>query len=95
MKFLLIGILSLYSLGSFANQQEWDKMPFEQQKKMMVEKLEDKSAMIQKALTCVNDAKDKAQVKACHTEMEKKQAMMNEKWKMEKQSQEMKKKSGM
>lgn len=88
MKFLMIGILSVVSLGALANK-DWEKLPFEQQKQMKTEKLEKKSAMIKKEMSCVNQAKNKADLKTCRDQMEsEKQAMMEEWKKKTKQSQE-------
>lgn len=88
MKFLMIGILSVYSLGAFANK-DWDRLPFDQQKQMKSEKLEKMSVMIQKEMTCVKAAKNKSDLKGCHEKMEsEKQAMMEDWKKKNKQSQE-------
>lgn len=91
MKYLIIGVVSCISLGAFANMadKDWEKLPFEQQKQVKTEKLEKKSAMIKKEMSCVNQAKTKNDLKACRETMEKdKQAMMDE-WKnKKKQSQE-------
>jgi hypothetical protein len=89
MKLLMIGLLSLFSLGALANKN-WEKLPFDQQKEAKLEKLEKKSALIEKSRTCVNKAKDKSDLKECSEEMkEAEQAMMNQ-WegKKTKQSQE-------
>lgn len=88
MKFLMIGVLSLFSLSVFANK-DWDKLPFDQQKKMKLEKLDKKSAMIQDARNCVNNSKDKAALNKCSEEMKKEKQAMEEAWHEEKkQSQE-------
>jgi hypothetical protein len=76
MKLLMIGFVALFSLGAFANSKDWDKMPFDQQKQMKLQKLDKKSAMIQESRSCVNAAKDKADLKECSEEMKEKQSMM-------------------
>lgn len=95
MKFLLIGILSIFSLSALANQ-DWDKLPFEQQKQMKSQKLEKMSAMIKKEMSCVDMAKTKSDLKTCQEKMEsEKQAMMEGMKKGMKQSQEHKMDDGM
>lgn len=84
MKFLTVLALVL-STSAFAGhdhkkmEEEMRKMPFDQHKKMMQEKLDKKTAMIEEAKTCVNAAKDNDGLMACHEKMkEEKHAMMDE-----------------
>ena len=62
MKFLT-AMLLVFSASTFAGHhdkkmEEMKKMPFDQHKKMMQEKLEMKSGMVEEAKNCVNNAKD-------------------------------------
>lgn len=83
MKLLTVLALVL-STSAFAGHhekemEEMKKMPFDQHKKMMQEKLDKKTSMIEEAKTCVNDAKDNAALNACHDKMrEEHHAMMDE-----------------
>lgn len=89
MKLLLVSFLSLFSLAALANK-DWNKLPFDQQKEAKLKNLEIKSALIEKSRACVNQAKDKSDLKECSEEMrESEQAMMHH-WngKKTKQSQE-------
>lgn len=76
MKFLTVVTLTLFSLGAMADMHEgkdhkkmWDNMSFEDAKKMMTEKMDNKAAMIEKSRGCVNEAKDKDGLKKCKMEM--------------------------
>ena len=82
-KFVTVLALAL-SATAFAghhehSMDEMKKMPFDQHKKMMQEKLEKKTTMINEAKTCVNDAKDNDALMECHKKMkEEKHAMMDD-----------------
>lgn len=76
MKYVLLAALSLLSINSYANEKdnkEWEKkidsMSFEDAKKMKKDMLDKKEEMIQKQKKCIDDAKDKAAIKACSREM--------------------------
>jgi len=60
--------------------KDWEKLPFDQQKKMLERKLEQKSAMIQEARTCVNKATDKTALKVCQDDMKNEKQAMEEQW---------------
>lgn len=85
MKFMTV-ILIAFSASAFAGHHDHDKMmeemkklPFDQQKTMMQEKLTQKSAMIDECKMCVNNAKDSSALMECHKNMkEEKQAMKDE-----------------
>lgn len=83
MKFLTVLAL-VFSATAFAghhemSKEEMKKMPFEQHKKMMQEKLDKKSAMVDEGKKCVSDAKDNDALIACHDSMkEDKHAMKEE-----------------
>lgn len=85
MKFLTV-ILFAFSASAFAGHHDHDKMmeemkklPFDQQKTMMQEKLTQKSAMIEESKMCVNNAKDSKALMECHKSMmEDKHAMKEE-----------------
>ncbi len=84
MKFLTVLAIAM-SASAFAGHhegkmaEEMKKMPFDQQKKMMTEKLDMKSEMVEKGKTCVNSAQDKDALMACHDQMmEEKHAMKDE-----------------
>lgn len=87
MKFLTIIALSLFTAGAFAGhdkdhkemEAKFDKMSFEDAKKMMQEKMEMKSKMIEEGKSCVNDAKDKEALKACKKKMWEGHKQMHEK----------------
>lgn len=94
MKFLTVTMISLLSLSAMAHnhdkdeQKMWDNMSFEDAKKMMQEKMDKKSAIMEKGKACVNAAKDKDGLKACKKDMwEEKDEMKAEmKDKMKKKS---------
>ncbi len=77
----LVFTLMIFSTSVFAGQhgmtkRDWEKMPFDQHKKMMQEKLDMKSSAIDASRACVNSAKDNAALMDCHMKMkEEKQAM--------------------
>ena len=83
MKFLT-AMLMVFSASAFAGHhdkkmEEMKKMPFDQHKKMMQEKLEMKSGMVEEAKNCVNNAKDNDGLMECHKKMkEEKHAMKDE-----------------
>ena len=83
MKFMMIAALVL-STQAFAGHHDkkmeaMKKLPFEDHKKMMQEKLEKKSGMIEEAKMCVNNAKDNSALMDCHKKMkEEKHAMKDE-----------------
>lgn len=85
MKFLTAMIFA-FSATAFAGHQDHDKMmeemkklPFDQQKSMMQEKLNKKSAMVDESKMCVNNAKDSTALMDCHKNMmEEKHAMKEE-----------------
>lgn len=93
MKFLTILALAL-SASAFAGHHEMDKnwkkdfekRPFEENRKMMNEKLDMKSSMVQEAKDCVGKAKDNASLMAC------KESMMSKKEDMHDHMKDMKKK---
>ncbi len=80
MKSTLAAVLFLLSLGAMANHhedmdqkhKEWEKkfdsMSFEDAKKMKLEMMDKKSAMMEENRKCINDAKDKPALKACMKE---------------------------
>lgn len=90
MKTLLSAILITTSMGAYANMHgDWDKLPFDQAKKMKLEKLDKKISLSTKTRQCVNAATDKAALKACYNEMKAdKQALKAEMKDKIKQSQE-------
>jgi len=85
MKFLAATLFVL-SASAYAGHHDKDKMweemkklPFDQQKSMMQEKLNMKSAMIEESKMCVTNAKDSNALKDCHKQMkEEKHAMKDE-----------------
>lgn len=82
MKFLTALVL-VFSATAFAGHHEdmmkdMEKMPFDQHKKMMQEKLEKKSAMVEEGKTCVNNAKDNAALMECHKNMKEEHHAMKE-----------------
>ncbi len=80
MKTLLTALLLTSSVGAFANHHEdWDKLPFDEAKKMKLEMLDKKIATMTEARACVNGAKDKDALKACHNEMMKEKHEMKAK----------------
>jgi hypothetical protein len=84
MKALLIGSLIALSLGAWADKhkdKKWDKLPFEQQKQMRLEKLDQKSAIITEARNCVNAATTKESLKQCKTDMKDDKRAMKESFK--------------
>jgi hypothetical protein len=88
MKILLAAIITISAPLALANK-DWDKMPFDQQKKMKLEKLDKKSAMIQEARTCVDASKDKDGLKNCWKDMKEDKDEMKKNWKnKKKQAQE-------
>ncbi len=94
MKFLTAAIIA-FSATAFAGHhehkmEEMKKMPFEQHKQMMQEKLDKKAAMVEEGKTCVNNAKDKDALMDCHEKMmDEKHAMKEE---MKSKMKDMKKK---
>lgn len=87
---LIIGLaLSLFTVGAMANKDKnWDKMTFDQQKQMMTEKLDKKSAMIQESRSCVNEAGSKDALKTCKEEMKEERQAMKDEWKDKKKQAE-------
>ncbi len=85
MKFFT-AVLIAFSASAFAGHHDHDKMmeemkklPFDQQKSMMQEKLTKKSAMLEESKSCVNSAKDSDALMECHKNMkEEKMAMKDE-----------------
>jgi hypothetical protein len=83
MKFLTVALIA-FSATAFAGHHEkmmedMKKMPFEQQKQMMTDHLNQKSAMVEEGKMCVNNAKDKDALMECHKKMmEEKHAMKDE-----------------
>lgn len=83
MKFFA-AVLIAFTASAFAghhehNMEEMKKMPFDQHKKMMQEKLDKKSAMVEEGKKCVNEAKDNEALIECHKKMkEEKHAMMDD-----------------
>lgn len=83
---LLTALVFAFSATAFAGHHDHDKMkeemkklPFDQQKAMMQDKLNAKSTMLEEAKTCVNNAKDKDALWKCKDEMkEEKMAMKDE-----------------
>ena len=81
---IFAAVLIAVSASAFANHhdmnmEEMKKMPFDQHKKMMQEKLEKKSAMVEEGKKCVNEAKDNEALMECHKNMrEEKMAMKEE-----------------
>lgn len=74
MKFLLLLSLAMFSTGAFSNDMEkmkdWDKkidsMPLEDSKKMMMDKMDKKSAHADEMKKCITDAADKDALKKCN-----------------------------
>lgn len=85
MKLLTVLALAL-STTAFAGHHDHDKkmeemmkLPFDQHKKLMQEKLQAKTTMLEESKTCVNEAKDNEGLKKCHEKMkEEKMAMKDE-----------------
>jgi polyhydroxyalkanoate synthesis regulator protein len=83
MKFLLAALVAI-SASAFAGHHEkmmedMKKMPFDQHKKMMQEKLEKKSAMVEEARKCVDASMDNNALMECHKKMmDEKHAMKDE-----------------
>lgn len=76
MKYVLLFGLSILSINSFANdkdRKDWDKkmdsMSFEDARKMKKDMLDKKGEMIETQKKCIDEAKDKAAIKACSKEM--------------------------
>lgn len=76
MKFVMIATLCLFSFNSFSNEKAhkkmdkmFDKMPFEDAKKMKLEMLDKKSSMIEEERKCVTAAEDKPAIKTCMKDM--------------------------
>jgi hypothetical protein len=92
MKFALILAFSFLSVNSFANMhgdKDWDKLTFEEQKKMKLEGLGKHTALINETTACVNKSKDKEGLSSCQKQMDDKHAAMKDGWsKTKKQSQE-------
>lgn len=92
MKFLLVATLTVFSASSWSHNhdkhgekdKQWEKMSFEDAKKMKTEMLAQKKALIEATQTCVDGAKDKETIKACMKSMkkEKKEMKSNMKEKM-------------
>lgn len=89
MKCLLIASLCLFSATTFAGNKEhkmdkkMESMSFEDAKKMKLEMLEKKTAMMEDDRKCVNDSKDKEGLKSCMKKsMENEREMKND-WKQE------------
>lgn len=83
MKTLLTLALCLGSFSAFSDMHEkdWDKMPFEEKKTHMTEKLNKKQTMLDEAKSCVSSAKDDKALKACKEQMKEDKKEMKEKWK--------------
>ncbi len=84
MKFLTVIALA-FSVSAFAGHhdemKDMEKMPFDQHKKMMQEKLEKKSAMVEESKKCVNAAADNAALMECHKAMKEEHHAMKEEMK--------------
>lgn len=80
MKFLLLTAICLFSVGSFANEEEMKGKTFEEKKQMMSTHLDKKISTLQTARTCVEAAKDDSALKKCKEQ--KKAAMKEMKGKM-------------
>ncbi len=85
MKFLAVLVFAL-SASAFAGHHEdmmkdMEKMPFDQHKKMMQEKLEKKSTMVEDSKKCVNAAADNAALMECHKAMREEHHAMKEEMK--------------
>jgi hypothetical protein len=87
MKYLLMTSLVLFNMSAFANDKKMhqqmekkiDKMSFEDAQKMKKDMLDQKATMIDDEKKCVNDAKDKSELKKCmQTGWEKHQNMKKE-----------------
>lgn len=90
MKFLLVATLTLFSIHSFADHHDkmgkmhekmnkkWESMSFEDAKKHMSEKLDTKMKMNQEAKTCVDNSKNKEELKKCKEDMKSKMNEMHE-----------------
>lgn len=87
MKLLLALVLTLGSLGAFADHHEEDGKTFEESKTKMTSHLDKKIENLQAAKSCVSAAKDKEGLKACHKQLKDKHKEMKE------QHKEMKKKN--
>ena len=85
MKFLAT-LVFVFSASAFAGHHEMSmdemkKMPFDQHKKMMQEKLDKKSVMVEEGKTCVNNAKDNDGLIECHKNMKEDKYAMKEEMK--------------
>lgn len=71
----VVAMMLCFSLNSVqANHHEgddkaWDKMSFEDAKKMKLEKADRMSSMMEEYRKCLNDAKDKDGLKTCKSKM--------------------------
>ncbi len=85
MKFVMALTLCFFSLNSWSNKDHkkemekmMDSMSYEDAKKMKLEMLDHKSAMIEEARTCINGTKDKNGLKDCMKMMHEKKKEMKE-----------------
>lgn len=75
MKYFTVAVLA-FSFAAFAGhhdhkkmKEEWKKLPFDQQKQMLTEKLDRKAAIVQDGRTCVNGAKTSDDLMKCKEDM--------------------------
>lgn len=83
MKLMTVILLALSATAFAGNHDmttdEMKKLPYDQHKKMMQEKLDQRSTMIDEWKTCVNNSKDNDGLMECHKKMkEEKHAMKGE-----------------
>ncbi len=79
MKFLLIAVLCLGSLSSFADKHEGKT--FEEKKAKMSQHLDERLSHLNDAKSCVSAASDEAALKACRGKMKEHKKEMKEEWK--------------
>ncbi len=83
MKFLLMAVLCLGSLSSFADEHEGKT--FEEKKAKMTQHLDERLAHINEAKSCVSGASDEAALKGCREKMKEHGKEMKESWKAKKE----------
>ena len=65
----------------YAEHHAGEGKSFEEHKTMMTQKIDKKIANLNEAKTCVQGAKDKEALKACHEKMREQKKEMKKEWK--------------
>jgi hypothetical protein len=90
MKFIM-ALMVLFSLNAFADhheegdQKKMESMSFEDEKKMKLERIDKMTSMMEDHKKCINEAKDKAGLKACRSKMKETHQEMKQHMKKKKQ----------